>query len=274
MKNLLIVIYLVVFSTFADAQVIGDYQVIDYLASAIHPNGCNSDYVIGPPDDSTWVNFDANKKMSGTFTQHHKNYFGNELLLETSFHRDNYKVRLILSSGLFSKTYYVQLFQWIQLPKIDWYWTAPGCDSDTSHSREHLILPLDFETNFGITDFDTVIGIEIEFLKSAGASDLAGVYVVSKCPTNQCESAIQMPNVITPNQDGFNDTFSPIHSLGIVSMHTTIYNRWGEKLYDTSNLNIEWEAKKEVAGTYFWIINYTDEKGINKTLSGHVEVIK
>lgn len=47
-----------------------------------------------------------------------------------------------------------------------------------------------------------------------------------------------MPNIFTPNNDGINDLFVPVISIGIVSMNTTIYNRWGNKIFETTELQI------------------------------------
>jgi len=89
-----------------------------------------------------------------------------------------------------------------------------------------------------------------------------------------CEILLRMPNVFTPNGDGINDLFTPIVSKGIVSMHTIIYNRWGERLFETNIPRVGWSAKSVSDGVYFWTIYYTDIKGLNNKLSGYVTVLK
>ncbi len=89
-----------------------------------------------------------------------------------------------------------------------------------------------------------------------------------------CEIILEMPNVFTPNNDGINDLFVPIISIGIVSMNTIIYNRWGNEIYETNNLLIEWNGQDVSDGTYFWIVYYTDKNGIYNSLKGFVTILK
>ena len=83
-----------------------------------------------------------------------------------------------------------------------------------------------------------------------------------------------MPNVFTPNSDGINDIFVPIISKGIVSMNTIIYNRWGNKIYETNDLLVEWDGQDVSDGVYFWIVNYTDINDVKNNLKGHVTILK
>ena len=52
-----------------------------------------------------------------------------------------------------------------------------------------------------------------------------------------------LPNVFTPNNDGKNDVFTP-QSCGLFvrSVETTIYNRWGGKVYETLDPAINWNG--------------------------------
>lgn len=89
-----------------------------------------------------------------------------------------------------------------------------------------------------------------------------------------CDIILEIPNVFTPNNDGSNDLFVPVMSKGIISMNTIIYNRWGNKIFDTNNLLIDWNGKNVSDGTYFWIVNYTDINGVKNNLKGHVTILK
>jgi len=83
-----------------------------------------------------------------------------------------------------------------------------------------------------------------------------------------------MPNVFTPNGDGSNDIFKPVKSKGIAEMQTYIYNRWGGQVFETKNLMIEWDGGNLPDGTYFWIVKYTNAIGEQKTLNGHLTLIR
>ena len=44
---------------------------------------------------------------------------------------------------------------------------------------------------------------------------------------------IYIPNAFSPNNDGINDVFD-INGVGIANYHYSIYNRWGEEVFRTS----------------------------------------
>ena len=165
----------------ANSQTLGGHSIADYLISAIHPNGCSSDFVTGAPDDSTWVNFSDGDVMKGYFEFSWTDSIGDELLLETSYHPDNYNVRLLLSTGLYSTPYVVHEADWIQITDTPWVHIFPDCTIGMENVQRY-ILPLDFDLHFGLNASDVVIGIEITFLSTLGSPDLAGVYIISEKP--------------------------------------------------------------------------------------------
>lgn len=94
-----------------------------------------------------------------------------------------------------------------------------------------------------------------------------------------CEAILEMPNAFTPNGDTKNELFTPIRTLRITSMQTVIYNRWGENIYTTDNLNIEWNGhlpndEPAPTSTYYWRISYTDLFGEKYTRKGTVSLIR
>jgi gliding motility-associated-like protein len=89
-----------------------------------------------------------------------------------------------------------------------------------------------------------------------------------------CEAILDIPNIFTPNQDGVNDLFTPIESVGIVSMETKIYNRWGQLVFETDRPTIEWDGQGHVNGSYFWQIRYIDIYANQRNLKGYVHLIR
>ncbi len=74
-----------------------------------------------------------------------------------------------------------------------------------------------------------------------------------------------LPNVITPNGDGYNDIFEPkVTGLSLITgAKTVIFNRWGNILHDTDDPLIQWDGKSKQtkmdcpAGTYFFVTDIT-----------------
>ena len=90
----------------------------------------------------------------------------------------------------------------------------------------------------------------------------------------ECELILEIPNVFTPNNDGVNDVLVPKSNFGVISMNTTIYNRWGNKIYETDNLFIEWDGQFATDGTYFWVIDYSGLNGNKLSKKGQLTLLR
>jgi gliding motility-associated-like protein/uncharacterized repeat protein (TIGR01451 family) len=84
----------------------------------------------------------------------------------------------------------------------------------------------------------------------------------------------RIPNVITPNQDGDNDTFE-IKGLGkFAASEIVILNRYGDHVLEKTNYQNDWDAPGQVAGTYFYVLKLTDRSGKVHEFTGWIQVIK
>lgn len=67
-----------------------------------------------------------------------------------------------------------------------------------------------------------------------------------------------IPNAFSPNYDGMNDCLHVITNEVYASFYFTIYNRWGEKIYETNDQNNCWEGfyknQRAPVGTYFYYL--------------------
>ena len=99
------------------------------------------------------------------------------------------------------------------------------------------------------------------------------------------EFSYELPNVFTPNGDGYNDVFSPrVKGLSlIVSAKTIIFNRWGNILCDTDDPLIQWDGRNKQtrmdcpSGTYFYVcdITYQGEMGEETLhLQGSITIVR
>lgn len=73
---------------------------------------------------------------------------------------------------------------------------------------------------------------------------------------------IQVPNIFTPNGDKLNDLFF-IQSKNLMSLSTTITNRWGNEMISFNELDFKWDGKvnNELVseGVYFILYNGLDK---------------
>lgn len=90
--------------------------------------------------------------------------------------------------------------------------------------------------------------------------------------------SIQIPNVFTPNGDNKNDVFY-IKSTGVKDLSMTIFNRWGEKMYDGSGAQASWNGQsasgaKAPDGTYFFLVKATGFDGKEVEKQGTVSLYR
>ena len=87
-----------------------------------------------------------------------------------------------------------------------------------------------------------------------------------------------VPSAFTPNGDGLNDIFRPT-AVGIAKLeYFSIFNRWGELVYETHDINQGWDGiykgVKQPIGNYVWKLKGTDRKGVLKVMKGNVVLIR
>jgi gliding motility-associated-like protein len=62
---------------------------------------------------------------------------------------------------------------------------------------------------------------------------------------------VVIPNVFTPNQDGFNDLFVIRNLLFSDHRPLVIKNRWGKTVYETLQYNNDWDGGNVTDGVYY-----------------------
>ncbi|HWK08330.1 MAG TPA: gliding motility-associated C-terminal domain-containing protein [Puia sp.] len=69
-----------------------------------------------------------------------------------------------------------------------------------------------------------------------------------------------MPGAFSPNGDGRNDLFRIPPSVPVSILRFSVYDRWGELVFTTSNSGAGWDGrmgnKPQPAGVYVWMIDY------------------
>lgn len=96
--------------------------------------------------------------------------------------------------------------------------------------------------------------------------------------TKNCLTGFYAPSAFTPNGDRRNDDFKPLLFGVVKKYHLTIYNRWGQVVFSTTEQMKGWDGK--VGGTpqrsdvFVWTCTYQFEGENEKTEKGTVMVVR
>lgn len=127
-----------------------------------------------------------------------------------------------------------------------------------------------------LLSFMTIIAL------SAQAQDVAENDSVASDSTTVLTSTLVVPNAFSPNHDQINDIFKVKSYQNIVEFHAYIFNRWGQKLYEWTNIDGGWDGTYRgndvKQGTYFVLVKakgadgetYNIRKDVN-LLRGYIE---
>ncbi len=107
-----------------------------------------------------------------------------------------------------------------------------------------------------------------------GEEQVTTITIVDPCEIGKIEAA----NAFTPNGDGFNDGFE-IRNEGVSTITLVqVFNRWGEMVFETSNINDQWDGtfhgEPVNPGVYMYIMEGICVSAEDFILTGNVTVIR
>ncbi len=182
--------------------------------------------------------------------------------------------------------------EWLQ-NSLDWTDPDPECADDVLY----------YNVYYGFVGEDTVLNRLDSLLVGEGTgyvhqleSSLSGCYAVTAVDSFQNESLLsevicmencplyELPNVFTPNGDGANDRFVPLRGVRFVSsIYLEVFNRWGNKVFETTDPEINWDGPANDSavgdGVYFYTcqvyqINSFGTEVLHEELSGYVHIMR
>ena len=138
------------------------------------------------------------------------------------------------------------------------------------------------DDNDGIQSKDEDINIDGNYAND----DTDGNGIPEYLEPNAEEEPIEVFNVVTPNNDGAHDVLTITGLENYPDNSIRIYNRWGVLVYTTQAYNTEGNVfdgtsqgrvtvdadRKLPVGTYFYILDYKDAQGEQKSLSGYIYI--
>ena len=132
---------------------------------------------------------------------------------------------------------------------------------------------LSTDTFFTITTAGTITVIVTD---NQTCADTADIVLGEKCdPAKVC-----FPNVITPNGTNDNEKFTYCKTVPpekILKMHLVIYDRWGLKMWESTDKVPQWDAKfngnSVSAGVYYYLAKWTDSTNVQNEQTGWIQVV-
>ena len=113
---------------------------------------------------------------------------------------------------------------------------------------------------------------------SAHAQEVADNDSVASDSTVVLTSTLVMPNTFTPNHDEINDIYKAKSYQNIVEFRAYIFNRWGQKLYEWTDIDTGWDGtyrgKDVKQGTYFVLVKAKGADGQTYNIRKDVNLLR
>lgn len=124
-------------------------------------------------------------------------------------------------------------------PAYEWHFRKEGAEQD-------LLVRYEEDTQYTFTESGSfLITLKARLTDNDVELDSSMIKVTIS------ESRLEMPNAFSPNGDGKNDIYgakgvndpnSTAHYKSIVEFHGYIFNRWGQKLFDWTDVSKGWDG--------------------------------
>lgn len=92
------------------------------------------------------------------------------------------------------------------------------------------------------------------------------------------ETIVDVPNAFSPNGDGINDEIFVITHDVSQLLEYSIYNRWGQQIFTTTDLGKGWNGKIEEEdaemGTYVYVVRAIDIDGLSIQKQGNITLVR
>jgi gliding motility-associated-like protein len=139
------------------------------------------------------------------------------------------------------------------------YWLSTA--GDTLATTGELTVAPNQTTSYILSQWD------FRFIETR---DTVTLYIEEDC------LELTLPNVFTPNGDGYNDTWAPL-SEDATNYEITIYNRWGTAVHQytgPANTYPGWNGENQTEGTFFVTVKAQNAYGYIVEETGQITLLK
>lgn len=155
-------------------------------------------------------------------------------------------------------------------PYYEWRFTREG-------EAKPFLIRYDEDTEYTFSESGA---FTVELLISfVAGSDTITFNTEEPFRINIRESKLEIPNAFSPNGDGINDVFRVKDGYeSIVSFHAIVFNRWGKKLYEWSDLEGGWDGRAGGSdvpdGAYYLVVKARGADGINYDTKKVINILR
>jgi gliding motility-associated-like protein len=179
---------------------------------------------------------------------------------------------ILYADSCFNKPSNFQITSIYPINAVQWNFGDPASginNSSISLSPAHAFSSIGTFTVSAIVNF------------SCGIDTIENVISIFSCDTdNGSTCTLYIPNAFSPNNDNTNDFFFPIKNAACSLTEYTlfIYNRWGERIYESDNINDKWNGQYRnqncPTGVYYYYLSYKFNNQIKQTRKGDITILR
>ncbi len=164
-------------------------------------------------------------------------------------------------------------------PEDQLYIQNPVVTFSFENTSVDSIQIVDWNWNFGDTTFSTRESPEKVFNQVREYDVLLKYTTSNECvdsvslKVDVAQAKIIIPNVFTPNGDGFNELFSIKELEYYMSNELMVFNRYGKKVYSKNNYQGDWDGDNLKDGVYFYVLKATGYFGTD-TFKGSISIMR
>ena len=144
---------------------------------------------------------------------------------------------------------------------VEYLWT-PSTGLNCVDCQEPVAITTEETTDYLLTVTDTISGCKASATVTVIRSKIKPV----------------VPNAFSPNSDGINDFLSPLNINADVDFLFIVFNRWGQKIFETQNINEPWDGsfknQQQQMGVYIWYFQYQLPNQPLKQMKGDVTLVR
>lgn len=138
--------------------------------------------------------------------------------------------------------------------------------------------------DFGDSTTSKEVNPTHQYTKTGIYNSCLTAYKSNSCISKTCKKIfvevkliVGLPTAFSPNGDGENDILY-IRGLGIKEVNLKIYNRYGQLVFETNDLNTGWDGKlkgqPQPIETYCYVLSAVCIDGSKKTIKGNVTLLQ